>query len=156
MARPERWNAATRWLAPLALLVLSACESGVGSIPGVFTTGDVRVLALEPDVRECVVHEGIWLLVQGRNLGREDAWASGANEAVFPPHPPGIEAEQVELTSVGLFVLVPTGAASGTLLIDAGTSGMAEIPITVEGSGPAATEGSLIGTLCSSNPPPGS
>jgi hypothetical protein len=128
----------------------------VGSIPGVFTTVDIRVLALEPDVRECVVQAGVWLGILGANLGDPDAWASGANEAVFPPHPPGIQAAEVQATSGALFVRVPPGVTSGMLILDAGASGVAEIPITVESDDDIGQGGRLVGTLCSSNPPPAS
>lgn len=140
--------------ASLALLV--ACSAGVGSIPGVFTTGDIRILDLDPDVRDCVVSEGTWLAVLGENLGSAAAWASGENTVTFPPRPPGIVADDVQLVGNTLFLLVPAGIASGTLIVDAGEQGVAEIPITAEGSAPAGLRAQMVGTICTSNPPTGS
>lgn len=142
------------WLGVLTVLMV-ACSAGVGSIPGVFTTGDIRVLGLDPDVRECIVTEGIWLVVLGENLGSEEAWASGVHTVTFPPDPPGVEAEQVQLAGNSLFILVPAGVASGDLVIDAGDAGTAEIPLTVEGSGSTALSLQMVGTICTSNPPSG-
>ena len=141
-----------RVLAALAALLV-ACSTGVGSIPGVFSTGDLRILALDPDVRECVVSEGIWLGVLGEGFGTASAWESGEHTVTFPPNPPGIEAEQVQLVGNTLFMRVPEGVASGSLIIDAGDLGRAEIPITVEGVG---VDVQMVGTICTSNPPSGS
>lgn len=152
----KRWTIPRyRWLAAAAALLV-ACSAGIGSIPGVFTTGDIRILGLDPDVRECVVTEGIWLVVLGENLGDEAAWASGENTVTFPPNPPGIESEQVQLVGNSLFMLVPAGVTTGNVTIDAGDQGVAEIPITVEGSGATAISPNMVGTICTSNPPSGS
>lgn len=142
------------FVAMVALLV--ACSTGVGSIPGVFSTGDLRILALDPDVRECVVSEGIWLAVLGEGFGSSEAWASGDHTVIFPPNPPGIQAEQVQLVGDTLFMLVPEGIASGTLVIDAGDLGRAEIPLTVVGSDATGADPQMVGTLCTSSPPAGS
>ena len=142
------------WLAASLVLVV-ACSAGVGSIPGVFTTGDIRILDLDPDVRACVVSEGIWLAVMGENLGSAEAWAAGENGVSFPPRPPGITAEDVQLVGDTLFLRVPMGIASGSMIIDAGSQGVAEIPITVEGSVPTGLQAQMVGTICASNPPTG-
>jgi hypothetical protein len=138
-----------RGLAALAALLV-ACSTGVGSIPGVFSTGALRILALDPDVRACVVSEGIWLGVLGEGFGPAAPWESGEHAVIFPPNPPGIQAEQVQLVGQTLFMRVPEGVASGTLIIDAGDLGRAEIPLTVEGTG---VGGQMVGTICTSNPP---
>ena len=134
--------------------VVVACSAGVGSIPGVFTTGDIRIVGLEPDIRECIVYEGISLAVSGENFGPAEAWASGEHRVVFPPNPPGIVSEHVQLVGDTLYMLVPAGVASGTLLIDAGAYGTAEVAIVVEGVGPAGSRRQVVGTLCVTNPPP--
>jgi hypothetical protein len=139
-----------------SLVLLVACSPGVGSIPGVFTTGDIRILDLDPDVRACVVTGGTWLAVLGENLGSAAAWASGENTVTFPPRPPGILADDVQLVGNALFMLVPAGIASGTMIIDAGAQGVAEVPITAEGSVPAGLRPQMVGTICTSNPPTGS
>lgn len=131
-----------------------ACSAGVGSIPGVFTTGDIRIVGLEPDIRECIVYEGISLAVLGENFGPAEAWASGEHRVVFPPNPPGIVSERVQLVGATLFMLVPAGVASGTLLIDAGSYGTAEVTIIVETVGSAGSRREMVGTLCVTNPPP--
>ena len=140
------------WLALTALVLLTAC--GTASLPGVFTTGEIRILALEPDIRSCEVYEGMWMAVLGENLGSEDAWESGGNSAIFPPNPPGVVAEQVVLAGNSLFILVPSGVESGTLILDAGEAGSAEIPIMVEDFGAGGVETSLVAPTCSSNPAP--
>lgn len=145
-------NMRTAWLSLTALVFLSAC--GTASLPGIFTTGDIRVLGLEPDVRDCVVYEGMWMAILGENLGSEEAWEAGDNVAVFPPNPPGILADQVDLVGNSLFILVPDGAESGTLILDAGDAGSAEIPITIETFGAGGVEPQLVAPTCSSNPPP--
>lgn len=137
----------------LGLLVV-ACSAGVGSIPGVFTTGDLRVVGLEPDIRDCIVYEGISLGVEGENFGPPEAWASGEHRVVFPPNPPGIASERVQLVGNTLFMLVPTGIASGTLVIDAGPFGTAEVTIIVENAGSTGSRRQMVGNLCVSNPPP--
>jgi hypothetical protein len=134
--------------------LLVACSAGVGSIPGVFTTGGIRVLGLEPDIRECLVRPGISLGVMGESFGPAEAWASGENRVIFPPNPPGIVSDRVQLVGHTLFVLVPAGVASGTLLIDAGTYGTAEVEITVDGGGTAGLRALMVGTICVSNPAP--
>lgn len=139
--------------AALGLLVV-ACSAGVGSIPGVFTTGEIRVVGLEPDIRECIVYEGISLAVLGENFGPAEAWASGAHQVIFPPNPPGIVSDRVQLAGDTLFMRVPVGVASGTLIIDAGAYGTAEVSIIVESVGPTDSRRQMVGTLCVSNPPP--
>ena len=143
-----------RRLVCAALGLVVACSADVGSIPGVFTTGDIRIVGLEPDIRECLVYEGISLGVSGENFGPAEAWASGEHRVVFPPSPPGIASERVQLVGDTLFMLVPVGIASGTLLIDAGVFGTAEVSIIVESVGPAALQRQMVGTLCVTNPPP--
>ena len=135
-------------------LLLVACSADVGSIPGVFTTGEIRIVGLEPDIRECIVYEGISLAVFGENFGPAEAWASGEHRVIFPPNPPGIVSERVQLVGNTLFMLVPSGVASGTLIINAGTFGSAEVTIIVESVGSAGAEALMVGTLCTSNPPP--
>jgi len=139
--------------AALGLLVV-ACSADVGSIPGVFTTGEIRVVGLEPDIRECIVYEGISLALIGENFGPAEAWQTGESRVIFPPNPPGIVSERVQLVGDTLFMLVPAGVASGTLIIDAGAYGSAEVAIIVESVGLAGSESLMVGTLCVSNPPP--
>jgi hypothetical protein len=86
----------------------------------------------------------------GEGFGSAAAWESGEHTVTFPPDPPGIQAEQVQLVGNTLFMRVPEGVASGTLVIDAGELGRAEIPLTVEGAGVGAR---MVGTICTSNPP---
>lgn len=135
-------------------LLLVACSAGVGSIPGVFTTGDIRVLGLEPDIRACLVRPGISLGVMGESFGPAEAWQLGEHRVIFPPNPPGIVADSVQLVGDTLFMVVPAGVASGTLLIDAATYGTAEVEITVEGGGTAGMGAQMVGTICTSNPAP--
>jgi hypothetical protein len=141
-------------LCALLGLLFAGCSSEVGSIPGVFTTGDIRILGLDPDFRECVVSEGIWLALLGENLGTEEAWAAGEHRVIFPPDPPGIASEQVQLVGNALFVLVPRGIRSGVLTVDAGASGAASIAIVVEGTDTTELGARMVGTICPTNPPP--
>jgi len=134
--------------------LMVACSAGVGSIPGVFTTGEIRIVGLEPDIRECIVYEGISLAVLGENFGPAEAWASGEHQVIFPPNPPGIVSDRVQLVGDTLYMLVPAGVASGTLIINAGAYGTAEVAIIVESVGSAGARRQMVGTLCVTNPPP--
>ncbi len=131
------------WKLPLAaaLLALIALAACAGPTPGLRTTGDLRILAVEPDVTQgCPVRAGDWMALKGNDFGAPEDWGpEGPNTLLFPPEP-GLAPETIELTRVAdpatLFFRVPADATSGTIRLHVEGVGDAEFEVTVE-TGPS-------------------
>lgn len=152
------------WVTVIAA-TLAACAT-TGSLPGVVTIGNIKVFALDPNVLECTVRVGDWIGVEGQNFGTRDAWASGELAVTFAPDPPGVQSTDVQLADLEgpgappdapqyLYVRVPVGAETGTMVIDAGEDGIAQVPVqilatTATDIGPA----SAAVTMCQQIEPP--
>ena len=148
-------------LAAGLVLVLAAC-AGTGSLPGVTTVGAITIVGLEPNVLQCSVAIGDYISVQGTNFGTREQWEAGLFSVTFPPDPPGVAATDVQLadlqgvdTPQTLYVRVPTGAQSGTIVIDVGDNGLAQVPIQIDDGSTAALSPSMVHiTRCPQISPP--
>ncbi len=119
-----------------SLLLLAACSAP----QGIRTTGDLRLLSVQPDVvAGCPVRAGDWMALKGNSFGSQADWDEGKSYALFPPEP-GLKAEAPEITQAEnpatLMFRVPQGAESGILRLHVEGVGDAEIPVTVQGIAP--------------------
>lgn len=117
-------------------ILLASCAE-VGSLPGVVTVGDIRIVAFEPpNLLTCAIDPGYWVGISGVNFG-----GAGGQTVTFDPR--GVPAQEVQLVEgtsgaelQQLNVQVPFNVApgSGYMTIDAGANGWAQIPVMVSSS----------------------
>lgn len=148
-------------LAVVCAIALAAC-AGTGSLPGVETLGNIKILGLKPFVLTCAVEVGDWIKVEGQSFGTRGDWDSGSNTVTFPPDPPGVEATGVQLADLEgvdslqyLYVQVPFGAESGTMVIDVGENGLAYVPVQIVDASSLQVQPAMAAvTMCQQIEPP--